>query len=85
MDHEGLGVLLLCDNHSSKKIAKKLEFHKRNNNIAIRYHFMQEEVENPKMVLKFVKTKAMAADQLNKNVSLQVLVARNDLMGMCSG
>lgn len=37
------------------------------------------------MELEFVRTKAMAAEQLPSNVDLQVLVTGNDLMGMMSG
>ena len=37
------------------------------------------------MELQFVRTKEMAADQLTKNVVLQVLVAGKELVGMISG
>ena len=83
--HEGLGVLLLCDNQSSMKIAQNPVFHKRSKHIAIRYHFIREKVESGEMELQFVRTKEMAADQLTKNVGLQVLEAGKDLMGMLSG
>ena len=46
MDHEGLGVLLLCDNQSSKKIAQIPIFHKRSKHIAIWYHYIWEKVES---------------------------------------
>ena len=85
IDHEGLGVLLLCDNQSSMKIAQNPVFHKRSKHIAIRYHFIREKVKSGEMELQFVRTKAMAADQLTKNVGLQVLVTGKDLMGMVSG
>ena len=85
IDHEGLGVFLLCDNQSSMKIAQNLVFHKRSKHIAIRYHFIQEKVKSGKMELHFVRTKAMAADQLTKNVGLQVLMVGKDLTGMLSG
>ena len=85
MDHEGLGVLLLCDNQSSMKIAQNLVFRKRSKHIAIRYHFIWEKVESEEMELQFVRTKAMAANQLTKNVGLQVLVVRKGLMGMFGG
>ena len=82
VDHEGLGVLLLSDNQSSMKIAHNLVFHERNKHIAIRYHFIQEKVESGETELKLVRTKAMAAGQLTKNVGLQVLVSGKDLMRM---
>ena len=85
VDHEVLGVLLMCDNQSSTKIAKNHIFHKRNDHIANRDHFIWEKVESGEMELHFVKIKAMAADQLTRNVGLQVLVAGKDFMGMLSG
>ena len=78
IDHEGLGVLLLCDNQSSTKIAQNHVFHKRSKRIAIRYHFIREKVRSGEMEPQFVTTKAIAADQLTKNVGLQVLVAGKD-------
>ena len=44
-----------------------------------------EKVESGEMELQFVRTKEMAADQLTKNVGVQVLVAGKELMGMISG
>ena len=38
----GDGVLLLCDNQSSIKIAQNPVFHKRSKLIAIRFHFIRE-------------------------------------------
>ena len=77
-------MLLLCDNQSSMKIAQNPVFHKRSKHIAIRYHFIREKVSG-EMELQFVRTKAMAADQLTKNVGLQVLEAGKNLVGMLSG
>ena len=44
-----------------------------------------EKVESGEMDLQIVRTKAMAADQLTKNVGLHVLVAGKEMMGMLSG
>ena len=60
------GTLLLSDNQSSIKVAKNSVFHKRSKHIAIRFHFIRENVESGKMSLEFIRTLAMAADQLNK-------------------
>ena len=46
VNHEGLGVLLLCDNQSSMKIAQNPVFHKRSKLIAIWCHFIWEKAEN---------------------------------------
>ena len=85
IDREGLGVLLLCDNQSSIRIAQYPVFHKRSKHIAIRYHFIREKVEGGGMELQFVRTKEMAADQLTKNAVMQILVAGKDFMGIFSG
>ena len=53
--------------------------------ISIRYHFIREKVESGEIELQFVRTKEMAADQLTKNVGVQVLVASKEIMGMISG
>ena len=76
---DGHGVLLLCDNQSSIKIAQNPVFHKGSKHIATRFHFIRERVESGEIMLQFVRTKVMAADQLTKHVGLQVL------MGMISG
>ena len=67
------------------KIAQNPVFHKRSKHISIRYHFIREKVESGEMELQFVRTNEMAADQLTKNVGVQVLVAGKELMGMISG
>ena len=82
---DGHGVLLLCDNQSSIKIAQNPVFHKRSKHIAIRFHFIRERVESSEILLQFVRTKDMAADQLTKHVGLQVLETGKELMGMFSG
>ena len=84
INHEGLGVLLLCNSQSSWKIVQNPVFHKRIKHITIRYHFIREKVKSGEMELQSVRIKAMAADQLIKNVSLQVLETGKDLMGMLS-
>ena len=85
LDHEGPGVLLLCDNQSSMKVAQNRVFHKCSKHISIRYYLIWEKVEGGEMELQFARTKAIAADQLIKEVGLQILVARKDVMGMLSG
>ena len=84
VDESEQGVLLLCDNQSTMKIAQNPVFHKRSKHIAIRYHFIREKVELGEINLQFVRTEDMAADQLTKNVGVQILNAGKDMMGMSS-
>ena len=79
------GTLLLVDNQSSIKLAKNPVFHKRSKHIAIRFHFIREKIDSGEMQLEFVRTLAMAADQLTKHVGLKVLDIGKKLMGMTSG
>ena len=79
------GTLLLVDNQSSIKLAKNPVFHKRSKHIAIRFHFIREKVENAEFNLEFVRTLAMAADQLTKHVGVRVLEIGKELMGMTNG
>ena len=76
--HEGLGVLLLCDNQLSMKIAQKVC--KRSNerqatSAASTLLFGitspgegEEKVESGEMEFQFVSNKAMVANQLTKNI-----------------
>ena len=85
IDGDGGGVILLSDNQSSMKNAQNPAFHKRSKHIAIRYHFIREKVESGEVVLQFIGTKLMAADQMTKHVGMQVLAIAKEVMGMTSG
>ena len=85
IDQREGGTLLLVDNQSSIKLAKNPVFHKRSKHIAIRFHFIREKIQSGEMDLKFVRTLAMAADQLTKHVGVKVLEVGKALMGMTSG
>ena len=78
------GTLLLVDNHCFIKLDKNSVFHKRRKHIAIRFHFNQEKDDSGEMNLEFVRTLAMAADQLTKHVGVKVLESRKGIMGMSS-
>jgi hypothetical protein len=82
VDHEGQGLLVLCDNQSCMKIAQNPVFHKKSKHIGIRFHFIRERIDNGELVLKFVRTLSMAADQLTKHVGVSVLRAGKLLLGM---
>ena len=58
------GTLLLLDNQSAFKLAKNPVFHKRSKHITIRFYLIRERVEREEFCLEFVRTMAMAADQL---------------------
>ena len=74
---EESGKFLLVDNQSSIKLAKNPVLHKRSKHIAIRFHFIREKVESVEINFEFVRTLAMAADQLTKYVGI--------VCGYCQG
>ena len=76
---------LLLDNLSAIKLAKNPFFHKRSKHIAIKYHFIREKLESGQFTFEFVRTLAMAVDQLTKHAGVKVLGVGKTLMGMCSG
>ena len=78
------GTLLLVDNQSSIKLAKNPMFHKRSKHIAIRFQFIREKEESGEFNLEFVRTLAMATDQLIKPVGVKVLRIGKESMGMTS-
>ena len=79
------GTLLLVDNRSSIKLAKNPVFHKRSKYIAIRFHFIRKKVESGETNLEFVRTLAMAANQLTKHVGVKVLEIGKGVMSISSG
>ena len=85
IDEEEDGTLLLVDNQSAIKLAINPVFHKRSKHIAIRYHFIRERIEMGEVNLEYVRTLAMAADQLTKHVGVKVLEIGKALRGMTSG
>ena len=83
-DEDG-GTLLLLDNRSTIKLAKSPVFHKRSKHIEIKYHLIREKLESGQFTFEFVRTLAMAANQLTKHVGVKVLGVGKTLMGIFSG
>ena len=50
-------------------MAKNPQFHGRTKHIAIKYHFIREQVSSGKLELKYCKTNDMIADMLTKGLS----------------
>lgn len=60
------GVVLYCDNQGAIKLAANAQYHPRTKHIDIRYHFIRQYVDSGVILLKWVDTKAMLADQFTK-------------------
>ena len=76
------GVLILADNQSAIKLAENPVFHKRSKHIAIKWHFIRERVDKKEVMVKFVRTKEMAADMLTKHASQAVLEMGRIILGL---
>ena len=62
-------VTVYEDNQSAISMAKNPQFHGRTKHIAIKYHFIREQVSSGKLELRYCKTNDMIADMLTKGLS----------------
>lgn len=68
-DNEVSETVVFEDNQSAIFMAKNPQFHGRTKHIAIKYHFVREQVSNGTVNLKYCQTKEMIADILTKGLS----------------
>ena len=59
-------VILYCDNTNAINISKNLVMHAKTKNIAIKYHYLRELVEDKKVKMEYVNTKEQIADIFTK-------------------
>lgn len=62
-------VQLLCDNQSAISLSKSDGYRQRTKHIDIRHHYLREKVEDGTVVIKYIATNEMAADNLTKAVT----------------
>lgn len=62
-------MIIFEDNQSAISMSKNPQFHGRSKYIAIKYHFIREQVCNGKVELKYCKTNDMVADIMTKGLS----------------
>lgn len=60
------GTTILIDNNSAMKLSKDPENHGRTKHIALRHHFIRQQVEDGTVTLKYVETKNNIADLFTK-------------------
>jgi hypothetical protein len=58
-----------ADNKSAIALGKNPEFHKRSKHIDVQYHYVQEQVQNGRIVTPYLPTAQMIADGLTKALS----------------
>ena len=62
----GPGTLILVDNQSAMALAKNSTFHDRTKHIAVRHHFIRDEIEERRIRVEYVPTGDQVADVLMK-------------------
>jgi hypothetical protein len=61
--------VLWCDNLSALALASNPVFHARTKHIEVDYHFVQEKVMNPDVLIKFISTNDQVADVFTKGLT----------------
>ena len=79
------GVELMGDNESSLKLATNPIFLQRSKHILLKYHYLRDRVEEGLIELCKVDTGLNATDMMTKNVGVNVLKKRKQLVGLTSG
>ena len=59
-------IMINCDNQGAIMLSKDNRFHAQTKHIDIQYHFVQEEVEDGKITLKYIPTDKNPADVITK-------------------
>uniref|UniRef100_A0A1X7UD26 Reverse transcriptase Ty1/copia-type domain-containing protein n=1 Tax=Amphimedon queenslandica TaxID=400682 RepID=A0A1X7UD26_AMPQE len=61
-------VTLYEDNQAAICLSKNPQFHWRSKHIAIKYHFIRDQVQKGTLTIQYCKTEAMAADMMTKEL-----------------
>ena len=65
-------MILYCDNRNAINISKNLVMHTKTNNIAIKYHYLRELVQDKEVKMEYVNTKDQIANIFTKAVPKDV-------------
>jgi hypothetical protein len=65
-------ITLFGDNQGSLSLAENPSFHRGSKHIAVRYHFVRQEVEKRRLRLAYIPTDQMPADGLTKALKTPV-------------
>ena len=79
---ETKSVVMYEDNQSAISMAKNPQFHGRTKHIAIKYHFVREQVSNENLELRYCKTNDMIADMMTKGLSGEQFEKLRHMAGM---
>jgi hypothetical protein len=59
-------VIIYADNTSAIALTKNPEYYARTKHIAVRYHFLRQEVQARSICFEYISTKEQAADGFTK-------------------
>ena len=59
-------IIIFCDNASAINISKNPVMHAKNKHIAIKYHYLREQVQEKEVILEYVQSKEQLADIFTK-------------------
>ena len=75
-------TVIFEDNQSAISMAKNPQFHGRAKHIAIKYHFIREQVNNGVVELRYCRTNEMIADMFTKGLHKDQLVRLRHMAGV---
>ena len=75
-------TVIFEDNQSAICIAKNPQFHGRSKHIAIKYHFIRDQVDNNNVELRYCRTNDMIADMLTKGLNGEQFVKLRRMAGV---
>ena len=70
------------DNQSAIAMTKNPQFHGKAKHIAIKYHFIREQVNNGTVQLHYCPTAEMVADMFTKGLSRERFCKLRDMVGV---
>jgi hypothetical protein len=75
-------IVLYGDNQGSLALAENPTFHRGSKHIAVRYHFIRQEVEEGRLALSYIPTDQMPADGLTKALKAPLYSRFIQLLGL---
>jgi hypothetical protein len=78
-------TVINADNQGAIAMSKNPEYHARTKHIAIRYHYLRQEVDAGNVVFKYISTVNQAADGLTKALGKIAFGRFIDQLGLKTG
>ena len=75
-------AIIYEDNQSAISMAKNPQFHGRSKHIAIKYHFIRDEVKNGAIKIQYCRTNDMVADMFTKGLYADQFQKLRDMAGV---